>query len=66
MDPILTRNPETQKDQENGRKENGMISKTQRSAISNDERERAEGMRRKLGQGPKIWKKSTLQPVISE
>ena len=35
MDPILTRNPETQKDQENGRKanENGMISKTQRSAI---------------------------------
>ena len=31
--PILTRNPETQKDQENGRKEDGMISKTQRSAI---------------------------------
>ena len=66
MNPILTRDPDTQKDQENGRKENDMISKTQRSAISNDERERAEGMRRKLGQGPKIWKKCTLQPVINE
>jgi hypothetical protein len=50
----LLLHPEIQKDQENGRKENGMIAKTQRSAISNDGRERAEGMRRKLGQGPMI------------
>mmetsp|Transcript_43850 Transcript_43850/g.81078 ORF Transcript_43850/g.81078 Transcript_43850/m.81078 type:complete len:83 (+) Transcript_43850:93-341(+) len=62
MDPILTRNPEKQKDQENGQKENGSILKTQRNVISNDGRKGAEEKRRKLVQD---LEKSALQPRLN-